>query len=141
MDYVAYLHKEKSSDYGVSFPDFPGVITAGKTLDEARKMAAEALNFHILGLMKDGEEIPAPTPLDDLVDDPSSKKAFIFVVPVNIPDERVRINITARKSQMKEIDRLAKSAGMTRSAFVIQRALTVHKILPGTSRRLKKQRA
>jgi hypothetical protein len=96
---------------------------------EARKMAAEAVNFHIRGLIVDGEEIPAPTPLDDLVDDRNSKKAFIFVVPVNIPDERVRINITARKSEMKEIDRLAKSAGMTRSAFVIQRALTAHKIV------------
>jgi uncharacterized protein (DUF1778 family) len=62
-------------------------------------------------------------------------------VPVNIPDERVRVNITARKSEMKEIDRLAKSVGMTRSAFVIQRALTVHKILPKSSRRLKKERA
>jgi predicted RNase H-like HicB family nuclease len=139
MDYVAYLHKEKSSDYGVSFLDFPGVITAGKTLDEARNMATEALNFHILGLIKDREEIPAPTPLDDLVDDPNSKKAL--VVPVNIPDERVRINITARKSEMEEIDRLAKSAGMTRSAFVIHRALTVHKIVSKRSRPLKKQRA
>ena len=29
MDYIAYLHKEKASDFGVSFPDFPGCITAG----------------------------------------------------------------------------------------------------------------
>ena len=43
MDYIAYLHKDRNSDYGVSFPDFPGCITAGKTLEEAHRMAAEAL--------------------------------------------------------------------------------------------------
>ena len=42
MEYIAYLHKDRDSDYGVSFPDFPGCITAGKTLDEASRMAAEA---------------------------------------------------------------------------------------------------
>jgi len=43
MEYIAYLHKDRNSDYGVSFPDFPGCITAGSTLEEAHKMAAEAL--------------------------------------------------------------------------------------------------
>jgi hypothetical protein len=33
-EYVSYLHKDRGSDYGVSLPDFPGCITAGKTLDE-----------------------------------------------------------------------------------------------------------
>jgi hypothetical protein len=32
IEYIAYLHKDRKSDYGVSFPDFPGCITAGKTL-------------------------------------------------------------------------------------------------------------
>jgi predicted RNase H-like HicB family nuclease len=39
MDYIAYLHKDRDSDFGVSFPDFPGCVTAGKTLDEARRLA------------------------------------------------------------------------------------------------------
>ena len=29
--YIALIHKEPGSDYGVSFPDLPGVISAGKT--------------------------------------------------------------------------------------------------------------
>jgi predicted RNase H-like HicB family nuclease len=58
MKYIAYLHKEKKSDYGVSFPDFPGCITAGETLDEARRNAVEALSLHIKGMLEDGEEIP-----------------------------------------------------------------------------------
>ena len=35
MEYVAYLHKDRDSDFGVSFPDFPGCVTAGRTLEEA----------------------------------------------------------------------------------------------------------
>jgi predicted RNase H-like HicB family nuclease len=66
-DYIALLHKDKGSDYGVSFPDFPGCITAGKTLEEARRMAAEALAFHIEGLIEDGEAIPGPSTLDAIM--------------------------------------------------------------------------
>jgi predicted RNase H-like HicB family nuclease len=41
--YVAVVHKDKDSDFGVSFPDFPGAVTAASSLDEAVEMAAEAL--------------------------------------------------------------------------------------------------
>jgi predicted RNase H-like HicB family nuclease len=61
MEYIAYLHKDKNSDYGVSFPDFPGCVTAGSSLEEARTMAAEALAFHVAGIREDGESIPAPS--------------------------------------------------------------------------------
>jgi len=55
MDYIAYLHKERNSDFGVSFPDFPGCVTAGKTLDQARRMAAQALALHIDGMIEDAQ--------------------------------------------------------------------------------------
>ncbi len=54
MDYIAYLHKERKSNFGVSFPDFPGCVTGGKTLEEARRMAAEALSFHVEGMVHGG---------------------------------------------------------------------------------------
>ncbi len=71
MEYIAYLHKDRESDFGVSFPDFPGCVTAGKTLEEARRLAAEALAFHIEGMVEDGDEIPAPSSLDAVSDDPA----------------------------------------------------------------------
>jgi predicted RNase H-like HicB family nuclease len=57
--YIGLIHKQADSDFGVSFPDFPGVVTAGRSLEEALAMAEEALAFHIDGLMADGEAIPA----------------------------------------------------------------------------------
>jgi hypothetical protein len=32
--YIALIHKDADSSYGVSFPDVPGVIAAGDTIDE-----------------------------------------------------------------------------------------------------------
>ncbi len=44
--YIAIIHKDADSDYGVSFPDLPGCVSAGVDLDDARDMAAEALALH-----------------------------------------------------------------------------------------------
>ena len=94
MDYIAYLHKDRKSDFGVSFPDFPGCITAGITLDDAHRMAAEALSLHIAGLIEDGEKIPAPSTLDALAGDPAMKGAVAFLVAVEPDTDRtVRINM------------------------------------------------
>jgi predicted RNase H-like HicB family nuclease len=123
MDYIAYLHKDRKSDYGVSFPDFPGCVTAGRTLEEARRMAVEALGLHIEGMMEDGETIPEPSALDALAGDPAMKGAVAFLVSVDVAEKAVRFNITARKSQMDEIDRRAKKKGMTRSAYMVSSAL------------------
>src|SRR5271168_113324 len=123
MEYIAYLHKDRKSDFGVSFPDFPGCVTAGKTLDEARRMAAEALSFQIEGMMEDGEPVPEASTLDSLANDPAIKGAVAFLVNVDVAEKAERFNITARRSQMQEIDRRAKKEGMTRSAYMVAAAL------------------
>jgi predicted RNase H-like HicB family nuclease len=123
MAYIAYLHKDKKSDYGVSFPDFPGCITAGTTLEEARRRAAEALSFHIAGMQEDGEAIPEPSTLDVLQNDPAMKGAVAFLVEATTQEKTVRINITARESQIAEIDRRATAAKLSRSAYIVNRAL------------------
>ena len=127
MEYIAYLHKDRKSDFGVSFPDFPGCVTAGKTLEEARRMAVEALSLHIKGMKEDGEAIPEPSTLDALAKDPAMKGAVAFLVNVDVAEKAERFNITARKSQMEEIDRRAKNKGMTRSAYIVASALTGRK--------------
>ena len=141
MDYIAYLHKDKGSDFGVSFPDFPGCITAGKTLDQAHRMATEALRLHIAGMVEDGEEIPAPSTLDSLAGDPARKGAVAFLVHVEPATERtVRINITAREKQLQEIDKLANKAGLTRSAYMVRSALH-HDPRPGRAKHRAKGKA
>jgi predicted RNase H-like HicB family nuclease len=101
MDYIAYLHKEGKSDFGVSFPDFPGCVTAGKSLDEARRNAPEALAFHIAGMIEEGEKIPKPSKIDDLAADPARKNAVAFLVSADFKKSKtVRVNVTARQNQI-----------------------------------------
>jgi predicted RNase H-like HicB family nuclease len=123
MDYIAYLHKDRKSDFGVSFPDFPGCVTAGRSLEEARRRAPEALAFHIAGMLEDGEKIPRPSKMDDLAGDPNRENAVAFLVSTGFNKAKtVRVNVTARENQIETIDRLARRAGMTRSAYMVQSA-------------------
>jgi predicted RNase H-like HicB family nuclease len=79
--YVALVRKEPTSDFGVDFPDFPGCVTAGSTLDEARSMAEEALSFHIEGMLEDGDSLPEPTPIESILEDPDNQDvATVFLV-------------------------------------------------------------
>ena len=46
QSYIALIHKDADSDYGVSFPDLPGCITAGTTLDEAMVFTSASSRTH-----------------------------------------------------------------------------------------------
>ena len=117
--YIALLRKDPDSDFGVDFPDFPGCITAGSTLQEAREMAAEALQFHIEGMLEEGLPIPPPSALDAIMADPENAEAIPF--PVTVPGRgprAVRVNVTIAEADLDAIDKHAKRIGLTRSAFL-----------------------
>jgi predicted RNase H-like HicB family nuclease len=78
--YIALIHKDADSDFGVSFPDLPGCVTAGANLDEARDMAAEALAFHLEGLVVDGGPVPAPSTLEAIMSDPENRDSVALLV-------------------------------------------------------------
>lgn len=67
--YVGVIHKESGSDFGLSFPDLPGVVTAAGTIAEVRELAGRALAFHVEGLLEDGEPIPEPNSPEQLITD------------------------------------------------------------------------
>lgn len=81
--YVALLRKQADSDFGVEFPDFPGCITAGVTLEDARRMATEALLLHVEGLIEDGNPIPEPSRLDEILFDPDHSNIASIVVNIS----------------------------------------------------------
>ena len=126
-NYIAVVQKEPASDYGVSFPDFPGCITAGKTIDEAKDLAYEALLLHLEGLREEGEQLPAPSNLEDIVADPENAEAVAFLV-VSVPDTQgkvKRINITIPEETLRRVDAAAKRRGLSRSSFLTRAAQEV----------------
>ena len=64
--YIALVHKDEGTSYGVSFPDVPGCISAGDTFEEAVANAAEALAGHLALMRADGDSIPAPRSFEEL---------------------------------------------------------------------------
>jgi len=122
-NYIAFIHKDHDCDYTVTFPDFPGCLTAGETLDEAKDMAREALPFHIEGLLEDGSPVPTPMDLDAAIQaDPLNREAVAFLLEVPWEDPIVRANITLPRGLLERIDRYAKAHHLSRSAFLTQAA-------------------
>jgi predicted RNase H-like HicB family nuclease len=117
--YIALIHKDAESEFGVSFPDLPGCVTSGATLDEARDMAAEALAFHLEGLAEDGEAIPESSTLETVMNDPDNKDgvAILVAAPAQVV-KAVRINVTLPEDLLASVDFYASANGYTRSGFL-----------------------
>ena len=121
--YIAIIHKDPDSDFGVSFPDLPGCVSAGVDLDEAQAVAAEALALHLEGIAADGETIPAPSSLETIMADPENRDGIAVLVSAPVaPVRAVRVNITLPEDVLREIDAYAESNGFTRSGFLANAA-------------------
>lgn len=122
--YIGLIRKDPDSDFGVDFPDFPGCISAGSTLDEARAMAAEALNAHVAWMREEGDKLPAPSTLEQIMVDSENQSAVAFLVTVSdVKTRAVRVNLTFQEDVLKRIDAAAQSSALSRSAFLTQAAL------------------
>ncbi|MEW6777429.1 MAG: type II toxin-antitoxin system HicB family antitoxin [Bdellovibrionota bacterium] len=55
--FTVVFDKEEDG-YTVTVPALPGLVTGGRTLQEARRMARDAIRCHIESLQKDGEPVP-----------------------------------------------------------------------------------
>ncbi|MFY9134709.1 MAG: type II toxin-antitoxin system HicB family antitoxin [Bacillota bacterium] len=59
--YPAVFDPNECGGYTITFPDLPGCVTEGDTLDDAIRMASEALALHLYGMERDGDEISSPS--------------------------------------------------------------------------------
>ena len=113
--YIALLRKEEGTDFGVDFPDFPGCVTAGASLEEAMAMASEALELHT----EDMKELPAASSLDEVMADPHNTDAVAVCIAAPTRKSRaIAVRITLDERLLAEIDRVANATGETRSGFL-----------------------
>ena len=124
--YIALIHKDAGGDYGVSFPDLPGCISAGSSLDEARAMAVEALALHVAGMTEDDEAVPEPSSLEAVMSDPENRDGVAILVPLaDAMAKAIRVNITLPEPDLHQIDAYAEAHGLTRSGFLLTAARKV----------------
>jgi len=117
--YIGIVHKDPDSDFGISFPDFPGCVSAASTLNELGPQALEALSGHVAMMIKDGDPIPEPSDLETVLAHPDFADGM--PVLIRLPVDRaksVRLNITLPKDLLDDIDR----ATANRSRFLADAA-------------------
>jgi predicted RNase H-like HicB family nuclease len=121
--YIAVVHKDEGSSFGVSFPDVPGVYSAADDMADLIPNAAEALN-----LLAEDESLPAARVLEEVRRDPAvaselAQGAFLVAVPFIENDAKiVRINVSMESGMVRAIDAAASARKLTRSAFLAQAA-------------------
>src|SRR3954465_11932140 len=84
--YIALVHKDDETGFGVSFPDFPGAATTAPTLDEAVERAGKALASQVESMIEDGAPIPPPTGFAEIIKD--YPDAIPLLVPMPLTRQR-----------------------------------------------------
>ena len=115
MRYPAVIDGKKGA-YGVTFPDLPGIVAMGKTLDEALVNAEEALRDYVVEAEKDGETVTPPSALEQ-VKIPAG--CLLVSVPLlRLSGRSVRANMLLDEGVAAFIASEARRRGMTRTAYV-----------------------
>ncbi|MGL6292663.1 type II toxin-antitoxin system HicB family antitoxin [Eubacterium aggregans] len=97
VTYLAVLEPGEG-DYSVYFPDVPGCVSYGDTLEKALEMAQEALELHVYGMEKDGDPLPKASgqlseeDIDGNIVSPIS--IFPDLVRMGMDNRRVKTNVT-----------------------------------------------
>ncbi|WP_417834445.1 type II toxin-antitoxin system HicB family antitoxin [Thalassospira xiamenensis] len=97
--YWGLVHKDGGSDFGISFLDFLGCVSAASTMTELMEMGSESLTLHIDGMHEDGETIPAPSPMIELPEDVDG----IVAITVTVPGKKRRINLANAPTLLVEL--------------------------------------
>jgi len=118
--FTAIIEGDRETGYGVFFPDLPGCVSSGDTVDEAVRGAEEALSLHLAGMTEDKEIIPAPTPIDLIKAGDGIEEIGRALVRAELPGRSVRLNISMDESLVAAIDRTAKARDTTRSGLIAE---------------------
>lgn len=83
--YPALFHPNSDGTYTVTYPDLPGCITEGKSLENAMYMAQTALSQWVEFAAEQKESLPAPSAVKAL---PSAEEEFITLIRAEIKSDR-----------------------------------------------------
>lgn len=84
--YPALFHlNEDDGSYTITYPDLPGCISEGKSLENALYMAQDALKQWLECTMEVGQEIPAASRAENIAHE---QNEFVNLVRAELKDER-----------------------------------------------------
>ena len=123
--YYPAIVEKAAEGYGVFFPDLPGCVSSGDTIEDAAKSAEKALALHVRGMVEDGDALPDPTPMDRIGQDADVIEAARVLVRIELPGKIVRFNATMDEGLLSRVDTAASAQGMSRSGFLADAARRV----------------
>ncbi len=86
-------------------------------------MAGEALALHLAGLAEDGDAIPEPSSLEQVMADVVNRDGVAVLVSApEVPIRAVRVNITLPADVLEAVDKFAAENGYSRSGFLVHAA-------------------
>jgi len=85
MNYVypAIFHANANGSFTITYPDLPGCISEGKSLENALYMAGSALTQWVQYLSDKSMDIPAPSALGDIT---PAEDEFINLIRADVKD-------------------------------------------------------
>lgn len=122
MKYIAIVHKDEESAYGVTLPDFPGCFSAGDTLDALQANVQEAVELWAEDQLN---EPPVPLTFEVVATLPEAAEGVLMLLDVDfsfLNTKAVALNITVPEYMRARIDRAAKGKGLSRSAYLARAA-------------------
>ena len=96
--YPAIFYQEEDGRYSVIFPDLNDLATYGDNLADAFAMAQEACGQYLFTSLRDGEKIPASTPISEVKTE--EEAALVNLICVNLDEYAKAYNDKAVKKTL-----------------------------------------
>lgn len=120
------IHKDTDSLYGVTVPDIPGCFSAGETIEEALSNTREAVVFHLVGMLEDGEAVTVSTrQIEELAQEADYAGATWALIDVDLQRlslKQTRFNVSWPEYLLARIDAYAEAHHETRSGLLAKAA-------------------
>jgi predicted RNase H-like HicB family nuclease len=110
--------------WDVVFPELPGCVSQGDSVEEALRNAVEAIALHLEGMVSEGLDLPESSalsaPLPKWLPESDMADRVPALLQVEVPGKSTRINITMDMALVDRLDAAARRDGTSRSAYLAQ---------------------
>jgi predicted RNase H-like HicB family nuclease len=79
--FIAFIRRQAGCEFHVSFPDFPGCVSSGRTIAEAKRNAEHALAQQYWRLRHAGRSVPPPSFVHEIGTGERANGLLILVPP------------------------------------------------------------
>ena len=127
--YIAAFVPEKEGNFSVYFPDIPGAVTGGETLEECAEYGEDILEATLRELVGNNKPVPRPSSLEEARKKVTAMRLEsglatsgathyqLFSMP-SLDMTPVKITVSLPRAVLEQADQKARAYGFTRSGLL-----------------------